>query len=159
MKKYLVLIALFISFFSCEPKTNVKKPDNLIAKKDMINILYDMFIINSAKGISSVKFEKFGLNSEKYILRKHNIDSLQFAESNKYYAHDVEIYKSIIESVNKKLGLEKKKYEAIEKEEKKEQDRVKDSIKKKRQRSIANPNIKDEAKRRRELRKEALIKN
>lgn len=144
MKKYIVLAAFFMTFFSCEPKINVKKPDNLISEKEMVKILKDMFIISSAKGINRTKFEKVGLNPETYILRKHNIDSVQFAESNNYYAHDIEAYKKIIESVKKKISSEKEKYVALEKKEKKEQDRIKDSINKQRQTLKVNPNFKKE---------------
>lgn len=111
-----------------------------MSEKAMVKILKDMFIISSAKSINRTKFEKVGLNPETYILRKHNIDSAQFAESNNYYAHDIEAYKKIIESVKKKISSEKEKYVALEKNEKKEQDRAKDSINKKRQKLRANPN-------------------
>ena len=107
----------------------------------MVNVLHDMFVVSSAKGVSRSKLEVQGLNPEQYILRKHNIDSLQFATSNDYYAHDVETYKAIIEEIKVKLTTEKEKFVAIEKEEQEERKRIKDSIQKKMQIQKAYPNL------------------
>ncbi|SHG96183.1 DUF4296 domain-containing protein [Winogradskyella jejuensis] len=133
MRHLFFLILAILSLLSCEPKLKPDKPDNLIAEDKMTDVLYDMFIVSSAKGISRTKFEKIGLNPEQYILKKHNIDSLQFAQSNDYYAHDVEVYKAMIETIKSRLSAEKEKYKAIEKEEQEEKKRQKDSLRKLRQ--------------------------
>ncbi|MBT8244002.1 MAG: DUF4296 domain-containing protein [Winogradskyella sp.] len=141
MKKFLAISVVVLLVLGCEPNLKPKKPDNLIPKEKMTNLLYDMFITSSAKGINRPKFEKLGLNPETYILKKYSIDSLQFAESNNYYAYDIKIYKSMIEDVKRKISAEKEKYVAIDKEEQKEKDRKKDSLKKLLQRLKVNPNL------------------
>jgi hypothetical protein len=78
----------------------------------MSDVLYDMFIINSAKGVNKKLLEKNGVFPEAYILKKHNIDSVQFAESNNYYVYDKDTYKTIITSVKAKINTEKTKYQA-----------------------------------------------
>lgn len=82
------------------------KPDNLIDDDVMIDIFYDLAVIEAGKnssfhdGISSFVANDF-------ILKKYNIDSLSFAKSNKYYASDVPKYKRMFKIVKEKL-LEKK---------------------------------------------------
>lgn len=77
--------------------------DNLISEDKMIEILYDMSLISVSKGINKRIIENNGMKPKKYILKKHNIDSIQFVASNEYYSKDLETYLSIYEEVLKKL--------------------------------------------------------
>jgi hypothetical protein len=119
----------------------------------MAAILYDMILINSAKGINKQLLEKNIKNPEKYIYKIYNIDSLQFVESNAYYTYKSDSYKAIYEKIEKKLEAQKKVYEALAAEEK----RVKDSLKKNRRPKLDTLNLKRqkqiEAKLKRSLRK------
>ena len=78
-------------------------PDNLISEDKMIEILYDMSLISVSKGINKRIIENKGMKPKKYILNKHNIDSIQFVASNQYYSKDLETYLSIYEEVLNKL--------------------------------------------------------
>ena len=78
-------------------------PVNLISENKMIEILYDMSLISVSKGINKRIIENNGMKPKKYILKKHNIDSIQFVASNEYYSKDLEAYLSIYEEVLKKL--------------------------------------------------------
>ena len=101
MKK---LILIFLIFHSCgftNDKTSV--PDNLISEEKMIDILYDMSLISVSKGINKRILENNGVKPKKYILKKYNIDSLQFVVSNEYYSKDLERYLKIYEEVLSKL--------------------------------------------------------
>ena len=77
MKKYLLIIFLFIG---CSDNV----PDNLISKEKMENIIFDIMILNAASGFD-LKIDK-NLLSDELIYKKHNIDSLQFFESELYYS-------------------------------------------------------------------------
>ena len=77
MKKYLLIIFLFIG---CSDNV----PDNLISKEKMENIIFDIMILNAASGFD-LKIDKT-LLSDELIYKKHNIDSLQFFESELYYS-------------------------------------------------------------------------
>ena len=122
MKIFLFVVStLFL--MSCE-NLDLKKPSNLILEDQMVEILYDVVLINSAKGINKQLIEKDIKNPQTYIFEKHNIDSLQFAESNAYYSFKSDSYKSIYEKLELKLTTQKSEYEAILKEKK----RIKDSI-------------------------------
>ncbi|GGI55899.1 DUF4296 domain-containing protein [Winogradskyella haliclonae] len=143
MKQVLVIVLVIGLFLSCEPKLQPKKPENLIPKDKMTEILSDMFVVSSAKGVSRTILEAKGIDPETYILKKYNIDSLQFAQSNDYYAHDIETYKEIIEEIKAKLTSEKQKYEAENKKEEAENKKKKDSLIKLKQVQRANPNLKE----------------
>ena len=104
----------------------MKKPSNLISENQMVEILYDAVLINSAKSVHKQLLEKNIQNPQAYIYKKHNIDSLQFVESNAYYTFKSDVYKSIYEKLELKLTTQKTAHEALVKEQK----RVKDSIRK-----------------------------
>ena len=92
--------------FSCSFTVEKKEvPDNLIPEEEMINILYDMSLISVSKGINKRILENNGMKPKKYILKKYDIDSLQFVTSNEYYSKDLERYLSIYEEVLNKLEV------------------------------------------------------
>ncbi|MFC4723166.1 DUF4296 domain-containing protein [Geojedonia litorea] len=123
-----VICFLVCLFLACKGVERPKKPDNLIAKEKMADILFDVFILNSAKGINKRVLETNGIMPEKFIFEKYNIDSAQFANSNDFYAYDVKTYEAIINSVLERIEREKKIYEQLDKEEAKERQRKADSI-------------------------------
>jgi hypothetical protein len=122
--KTILLVVTTLFIMSCE-NLDVKKPANLISEDQMVEILYDVVLINSAKGVNKQVLQRSINNPHQYIYKKHNIDSLQFAESNAYYTFKNEVYKSIYEKLELKLTTQKTVYEALQKEKK----RIKDSIK------------------------------
>ena len=101
MKKIIIIFFIINSCIFIDEK-NVAA-DNLISEDKMIEILYDMSLISVSRGINKRIIENNGLKPKKYILKKHNIDSIQFVASNEYYSKDLETYLSIYEEVLKKL--------------------------------------------------------
>lgn len=116
MKKALLLSIAFV-VFGCQ-KTGVEKPNNLIEKDKMVDILYDMSLLEAVKNQNI----KGGISSEqinKFIFDKYKIDSLQFVKSNKYYASDVTEYKKMYQKVKDRLDEENKNLEEeLKKEDK-----------------------------------------
>lgn len=110
MRKIIFLVCCVFSVVSCN-NTIIEKPNNLIGKDKMIDILYDISLLEAIKnqnvegGISN----KVGND---YIYKKYKIDSLQFVKSNKYYASNVEEYKKMFEKIKERLTNETKKIEA-----------------------------------------------
>jgi hypothetical protein len=112
--KNLVYIIIIILFFGCNNAIEKpKRPDNLIPEDKMVEIMYDVFLLNSAKGINKIKLEENGVLPEKYIFEKYQIDSLQFANSNNYYAYDTKTYESILKRIKDKIEVYRKEYEAL----------------------------------------------
>jgi len=128
MIKQLKYILLLLFVISCKNNSidKPKKPDNLISKDKMVNVIYDISLMNAAKGSNKKLIENEGINPEDYIYKKHNIDSLQFALSNEYYSYRLETYEDIYNNVKVKLEKDRKLYNEIVLAEKK----VKDSLNK-----------------------------
>ena len=119
-------IALFLSLLllACNGNDRPPKPDNLISENKMSDILYDVFVLNSAKGMNKKLLENNGIFPQDYVYKKHNIDSLQFAKSNEYYAYDVKTYEAIIDKVKQRIEKEKEIYDAIVLKEQKTKDSI-----------------------------------
>ena len=103
MKKTYFILLIFCSCAFVNDENLV--PDNLIAEEKMVDILYDMSLISVSKGINKRILENNGMKPKKYILKKYNIDSLQFVLSNEYYSRDLEKYLEIYEKVLNKLEI------------------------------------------------------
>ena len=84
---------------------NDKYTDQLeiISEKKMIDIIYDMALINVSKGINKRILENNGMKPQSYILKKYKIDSMLFVRSNNFYAKDLDKYLYIYDQVLKKL--------------------------------------------------------
>lgn len=128
MKQFLYILVIFVFAVSCDNKSKPPKPNNLISTDKMENILYDLYVINAAKGVNRKLLEDNGIIPETYILNKHKIDSAQFAESNAYYAFDTDLYKSMVEKVKSRLQKDKERFEDLEKKKSKKAKRRRDSI-------------------------------
>ncbi len=121
MKK-LIYIVFGILIIGCGDSDRPTKPDNLISKEKMSDIIYDVFLLNAAKGVNKVVLEKNGILPQEYVFQKYNIDSLQFALSNDYYSYDTQVYEGIMEKVKLKIEQEKKINDSINSKEEKTKD-------------------------------------
>jgi hypothetical protein len=86
----------------------LEKPKNLIKEEMMIDVLYDMAIIEAIKSNNPPALDKYGINPATFVYEKYHIDSLQFAKSDQYYAVNVDIYSKMFEKVNARLEAQKK---------------------------------------------------
>jgi ribonuclease D len=106
MKRNIAVICLLFLIVSCNH--TIDKPKNLIEKDKMVNILYDLSLLEAIKA-QHINGGLDNKTANKYIYEKYKIDSVQLAQSNKYYASDIEEYKKIFEQVKAKLEEESKK--------------------------------------------------
>lgn len=96
MKKAILISFLFL-FFSCNHL--IEKPENLLSKDEMSEILMDIAISEQSSSFKS------DINMEvetRYILKKHNVSATVFKESYKYYTLNKDL-PSIIEKAQKKM--------------------------------------------------------
>ncbi|PZO31483.1 MAG: DUF4296 domain-containing protein [Flavobacteriaceae bacterium] len=106
MKKIFFFCVVFLAV-SCNNSV-IEKPSNLIEKDKMVDILYDISLLETVKSQGIKRgFAQSEINQ--YILKKYKIDSLQLISSNKYYASDAEEYKRMFEKVKAKLDEDDKK--------------------------------------------------
>jgi hypothetical protein len=110
MKK-LPLLLMIVLTFSCN--SVVEKPKNLIPEEKMAEVLYDAAILEAMRTQRPFLLTQQKINPTEYLYKKHGIDSLQFAQSNRYYASDIDKYKAMYEKVAKKLEKERKKLETV----------------------------------------------
>ena len=125
--KHLIVILLSLILLSCHGVNKPKKPENLLSKSKMIDIIVDIALFTSAKGINKYEIQEQGILPEAYIYNKHNVDSLQFAMSNEYYSYDIEVYEFIYQDVHDSLQTLKtvyKRLQDVERQTKKEKDSI-----------------------------------
>ncbi|QCW98593.1 DUF4296 domain-containing protein [Aggregatimonas sangjinii] len=107
MKNRWIHIAALLLMVSCGEEL-IDKPDNLIPKDKMINIIEEMAVINAAKSTNADKLRKKEIDPTDFILKKYEVDSLQFVESDRYYVSKPVEYKDIYETVEKRLDAKGK---------------------------------------------------
>lgn len=108
--KNIIYIIVFVLLFSCESRIKFKKPENLIPKAQMVDLLTDMHLASGTLGIKNNDLEK-NKNYMALVFEKYKIDSTQFATSNTYYTSNVDEYEEIFEEVEKRLNDIKKSYQ------------------------------------------------
>lgn len=98
---------------SCESKTNLEKPEDLIPQDQMIDLLVDMNLANGARSVKNKNLQK-DKNYMYLVYKKYNIDSTRFANSNLYYTSEVEVYKKIFQEVDERLDILRSEYLTIQ---------------------------------------------
>ncbi len=108
MNRYIAFILIVVlTIVSCEEEA-VPKPSNLLSKEKMAEILYDKTLVNSIKGVNKKKLEDSYMHLDTYLYKKHDTDSLQFVDSNNYYAANPTVYSEIYGIVQARLTKERK---------------------------------------------------
>jgi len=101
-----------IIFWSCTDKVTYEKPENLIGKEEMIDLLYDMHVVIGTSNIKNVHLEK-NRNYMSLVYEKYGVDSSRFASSNLYYTSNIEEYEEIYEEVERRLDTLKRFHQAF----------------------------------------------
>ena len=101
------VLFLFVSLFvlSCS-KNPVPKPDNLLDEEVMVNIIYDISILQATDGSMSYKLSDHNIKMDQYIFEKYKIDSITYRENQRYYAADSRKYKKIYKKVIERFEKE-----------------------------------------------------
>ena len=106
MRKTMIFLAILTVFISCKEEV-VKKPERLIDKDVMVDIIYDISVLDAIKYENPTSIDSFKINAKDFILKKYKVDSLQFVKSNVYYSADYEGYKAMFDQVAKRIDKEK----------------------------------------------------
>jgi len=102
MRKIIASLCVFFMLIACESKVNYQKPENLLSKTQMANLLFDMHIAAATSNVSNLKLEK-NRNYMSLIYKKYDIDSTEFSMNNLYYTSSIDEYEEIFEAVQKRL--------------------------------------------------------
>lgn len=114
MKNFIVIILVLFLSISCK-KELVKEPAKLIEKEKMINIMYDLSILEAMRYQKPLSLDSIDSDATKFILKKYKVDSLQFAQNNMYYASDYENYKDMFDQVNKRIAVNQRAADSLAK--------------------------------------------
>ena len=106
--RILHFLAFLLILQTCN-KNAYEAPVDLIPEDQMVEILSDLMILNSAQGANKKILEDRLKNPLVYVFEKHNIDSTQFENSNAYYARNIDQYSLIYQRVKEKLDAKKQR--------------------------------------------------
>ena len=107
------LALLLFTLVACQDVNAPRKPDNLIPKEMMVDILTDCYINNAARSISYVKLKDSGIKLDSMIYLKYQIDSVQFTLSNEYYSLQFNTYIDMLTQVEERLEKIKSQTDSI----------------------------------------------
>lgn len=107
MKRTVFFIAI-LAFWGCKEDI-VKPPKHLIERSQMIDIMYDLSLLEAIKYQNPAVLDSNQIRPKQYIYTKYKIDSLQLAQNNVYYASDYMNYKIMFDEVVKRIENDKKK--------------------------------------------------
>lgn len=110
MKSFYTFI-LMLFLFACKENVNYIKPENLISKSQMTDMLFDMHLVVGTSNVKNLNLEK-NRNYMSLVYEKYGVDSIQFAESNLYYTAQIQEYEEIFEEVQRRMKILKETYEA-----------------------------------------------
>ncbi|WP_339887450.1 DUF4296 domain-containing protein [uncultured Flavobacterium sp.] len=116
MKK---LLFIFISalLFSCNDKP-VSKPDNLLSKETMEDIIYELAILQAAETYKPQTLSDSNIKIKQYVYKKYNLDSTTYFQNYKYYASDIKVFKKIYKQVNERILNQKNEIDTLLKSKK-----------------------------------------
>ncbi|NHM06674.1 DUF4296 domain-containing protein [Flavobacterium sp. CYK-4] len=110
MKKIILVLVPMLLLVGCNHNA-VEKPSNLIDQETMVNILYDLSILEAIKAQNPYAPQNQNIQPKEYIFKKYKIDSVQFALSNRYYISQIEQYRKMYDEVAQRIETEKKQAE------------------------------------------------
>ena len=121
MNKNYIFIVLITLTISCKQET---KPNHLIEKEVIVNIMYDLSILQALRYQNPTSIDSFQINARDFVYKKYRIDSLQFAQSNVYYSTNNEQYKEMFNQVVGRINKEKAAADSLLKVEIKQKSKI-----------------------------------
>ena len=110
-----IIVPILLLLTGCQDVKLPESPENLLPKEKMVQILADAYISNASrsKSVNNRILRAKGVKLDSILYTKHGVDSLRFAESNAYYASNLELYTEIITEVEKVLVLKKARIDSL----------------------------------------------
>ena len=114
MQKILYIFVIIL-VASCTSNTIFKKPDDLIGKEEMVNLLTDMYLATAAKNTKNLN-NKRNVDYTYLVFEKYGIDSGRFKRSNFYYTTKIDEYEVIYSGVEANIKALNESYKFIKRE-------------------------------------------
>jgi hypothetical protein len=138
-------IFVIIAVISCTSNTIFKKPEDLIEKELMVDLLTDLTIATMAKNEKNI-YGKRNVDYTQLVFEKYGIDTTRFKKSNFYYTSRIDDYQAIYLEVEKRIEGQSNRFKDLKKE--------KDSLKRDRIRKIK---LKRDSIKREEITKDSMV--
>lgn len=106
MKKLVYILLLAFVAMGCGDET-APKPERLLNEGEMVDILYDISLLQAIKSFTPQSLTEHNVNPQTYIYKKYKIDSLTFAQNHLYYASNLAEYQKIQKKVVERLQKNK----------------------------------------------------
>ena len=91
-----------------------EQPEHLIGEEKMADLIFELALFDASKAfVRQGETTRIGLDSDSFY-EFHNIDSIQFATSNSYYAKHPKAYLRILKTAKKNLEEFTKRVEDIQ---------------------------------------------
>lgn len=101
--RILVCILFAVVVTGCQDVKRPEKPEDLIAKSKMIDVLTEAYLMNAARSYDLRLIRNKGVQLDSLIYKRFKIDSVQFARSNAFYTSDLNEYNEILTEVESRL--------------------------------------------------------
>ena len=106
MRKIITFLGVIALLVSCKQEV-IDKPEQLIERDVMVDIMYDLSILEAMKYQNPTTLDTFKINPREYIFKKYKIDSVTYRQNQMYYAGDARKFKKIYKKVLERLDKEK----------------------------------------------------
>ncbi len=100
MKKLIFLLLFIVA--ACGTRM-IDPPEHLIEKDKFVDILFDLTLYNGIRNHTTPVFSTQELRIMPYLYSKYDFDSLQFFESNLYYASRGDLYLAMFDTVRVRI--------------------------------------------------------
>lgn len=125
---YIFILGL-LSLAACADNV-VEKPENLIPKDVMVDVYYDISILNGLKSTGADKLERIDLDPDTFLFEKYGIDSTQLAKSSIFYTSNATLQLEMFTEVEVRLQRLKDTIDARREREQKRKTNNKPKLKK-----------------------------
>jgi len=102
LRIFSLLFVLVVLITSCTSNTIMKKPDDLIPKKEMIEIMTDIYLANASYNVRN-KYQERQRNYMSLVFEKYGVDSARYNRSNLYYMSRIDEYEKMHVKVSEKI--------------------------------------------------------
>lgn len=102
MNRTLTILLFGLLWVSCGQKL-LEPPENLIPREKMAEILYHMALLDAIDNSHPQVLVENNIRVMPYLFDKYGVDSLQFVQSDLYYASVPEEYEKIYKAVEERL--------------------------------------------------------
>ncbi len=115
----------------CKEKL-IDPPEDLISQDRMTEMLYDLAVLNGIKSTTQSLLPNYKIETMPYLYEKYGVDSVQFVQSDQYYASIPQVYQEMYEEIQNRLEEQVKVIDAARTQRndsiKKIRNEVKDSL-------------------------------